>query len=125
MREPDPPVLDEGTLAELAASVGGDASFVVELVETYLGDAPQQIAEIQAAAAANDAAALVRPAHTLKSSSATVGALRLAGRSRRLEVAGRSEVIDAPAARDALAGLAAEWEATSRALRTWVAGADR
>ena len=125
MGEPDPPMLDANTLAELAVSVGDDASFVVELVEAYLGDAPQLIAVMQAAGVGNDAAALVRPAHTLKSSSATVGALRLAALARQLEAAGRSEVIDDAATLETLAALPAEWEATSQALHAWVAAADR
>jgi HPt (histidine-containing phosphotransfer) domain-containing protein len=116
--EPDLPLLDDVALAELAASVGGDTAFVVDLIGTYLGDAPRQIAEIQAAAEAHDAAALVRPAHTLKSSSATVGAQRLSARARRLENAGREDALDA-AAGD-LAGLAAEWEGTLQALRGWM-----
>lgn len=110
-------LLDDAALAELTASVGGDSAFVVDLVETYLGDAPRQIAEIHAAADAHDAAALVRPAHTLKSSSATVGAHRLAARARRLETAGREDALDGAA--EDLAGLAAEWEATLQALRAW------
>ncbi len=125
MPEPEPSILDETALAELAASVGGDDAFVVELVETYLGDAPEQIAEIRAAAAANDADALVRPAHTLKSSSATVGAARLAARSRRLEMAGRSGAIEDDATLDDLRGMDAEWDAAATALRAWIDGAAR
>ena len=117
MPEPELPLLDDGALAELAASVGGDSAFVLDLIDTYLGDAPRQIAEIQAAADAHDAASLIRPAHTLKSSSATVGAQRLAARARRLEIAGREDALDGAA--DDLAGLAAEWEATLQALRAW------
>ncbi len=117
MPEPELPLLDDVALAELAASVGGDSAFVVDLIDTYLGDAPRQIAEIQAAADAHDAASVVRPAHTLKSSSATVGAQRLAARARRLEAAGREDALDGAA--DDLAGLAVEWEATLQALRAW------
>ncbi len=118
MPEPEPPLFDDVALADLAASVGGDGAFVVDLVDTYLGDAPRQIAEIQAAAEAHDAATMVRPAHTLKSSSATVGAQRLAARARRLEIAGREDALDGAA--DDLAGLAAEWEATLQALHAWM-----
>lgn len=119
MPEPELPLLDDAALAELAASVGGDNAFVVDLIDTYLGDAPRQIAEIQGAAEAHDAAALVRPAHTLKSSSATVGAQRLAARARRLEIAGREDALDGAA--DDLAGLDGEWQATEAALREWTA----
>ncbi len=120
MQEPDLPLLDEAALAELAASVGGDMAFVTELVEAYLGDAPTQVAQIHAGADAGDAASVVRPAHTLKSSSATVGAQRLAATARRLELASRNEEL--AGAIDALEGLDAEWQATEAALRAWMAG---
>jgi HPt (histidine-containing phosphotransfer) domain-containing protein len=119
VREPEHPLLDEATLRELAASVGGDMAFVTELVEAYLVDAPQQIEQIRRAADTGDAASMVRPAHTLKSSSATVGALRLASRARRLELATRENDLDR--ARDDLAGLDEEWQATDAALRQWTA----
>ena len=121
MHEPEQPLLDEAILGELAASVGGDLAFVIELIEAYLGDAPQQIEQIQAAAKARDAASMVRPAHTLKSSSATVGALRLAARARRLELASRADELDG--AGDDLDGLGGEWQATDAALREWTATA--
>jgi HPt (histidine-containing phosphotransfer) domain-containing protein len=121
VHEPDPqllPVLDDVALTELSASVQGDRSFVVELIDAYLADGPAHVDAIEAAVAADDAVALVRPAHTLKSSSATVGASRLAARSRGLEKAGRTGVIG-PEARDSAGWIRAEWEAAATALRTW------
>ena len=114
-------MLDEAVLAELSASVGGDRAFVLELVHAYLADGPAQVEAIEAAVAAEDAAALVRPAHTLKSSSATVGAQRLAAASRELEMAGRSGSVGLVSA----AQLRAEWEAAVAALDAWVAGGER
>lgn len=121
MNESDLPILDEATLVELRASVDGDTAFVVELIETYLADSPLQIAEIDAAAAADDAGSLVRPAHTLKSSSATVGAQRLAARSRHLEEAGRSGSVDDAATRGDIAELHTDWKAAAEALHHWIA----
>jgi histidine phosphotransfer protein HptB len=118
--EPDLPILDDSTLAELLASVDGDTEFVVQLIETYLADAPQQLSAIDAAAAAANAVNLVRPAHTLKSSSATVGALRLAALSRRLEMAGRSGSLEDGTVRADLEALPGEWAATAEALGRWV-----
>ena len=108
MPDPDqgqPPVLDEATLAELSASVEGDRAFVVELINAYLADGGAQVDAIEAAVAADDAEALVRPAHTLKSSSATVGALRLAAASRELEMAGRSGSLGSDSAATLAVGL--------------------
>ena len=119
MPDPDagqPPVLDEAVLAELSASVEGDRAFVVELVNAYLADGPEMVDEIDGAVAAGDPAALVRPAHTLKSSSATVGALRLAAASRELEMAGRSGSVASAVT------LRSDWDAAAAALEEWVAG---
>ena len=125
MPEPDLPILDEATLAEVRASVDGDSAFVVELIEAYLADGTAHLAAIDAAMSAVDAEALVRPAHTLKSSSATVGAQRLSSRARALEQAARSGSIDDDATRAEADGLAGDWAATADALRAWAAEADR
>jgi HPt (histidine-containing phosphotransfer) domain-containing protein len=115
------PILDEAVLAELKATTGNDQAFVRELVDSYLAEAPAQIEDIAAAISGSDAAALVRPAHTLKSSSATVGAMRLATLARRLEVTGRSGALDDGARAD-LDTLRAEWIAAAEAFQTWLAG---
>ena len=70
-------VLDIGVLDELRASVGDDEGFVRDLVETYLAEGPAHMAQVAAAAASADAEAIVRPAHTLKSSSAALGLTRM------------------------------------------------
>ena len=123
--EPDLPILDEATLSEVRESVEGDTAFVGELITAYLADGTAHLTAIEAAVAAGDAAALVRPAHTLKSSSATVGAMRLSARARRLEEAGRSGSIDDEATRTDAGALAADWQATSDALRAWASEAGR
>jgi HPt (histidine-containing phosphotransfer) domain-containing protein len=122
MEERELPVLDEGVLDELAESVGGDRDFVVELIDTYLTDAAQHVAEVEAAIGGSDATGLVRPAHTLKSSSATLGAARLAATARRLEMAGRAEALG-DGVRDELAQLRDDWAAAETALRSWRDGA--
>ena len=87
----DAPVLDHAVLDELRASIGDDDAFMVELVETYVSEGETNIAGLLAAAAAQDCAAIVRPAHTLKSTSASLGALRLSAICRAIEEAGRQE----------------------------------
>jgi HPt (histidine-containing phosphotransfer) domain-containing protein len=119
VQEPEQPLLDKAALDDLTSSVGGDSAFVTELIEAYLGDAPAQIAQIHAGVEAGDPASVVRPAHTLKSSSATVGAQRLAATARRLELASRNDEL--AGATDALDSLDAEWQATEVALRAWMA----
>ena len=119
MPEPDAPVLDEQILAELMASTGDDIGFVRELIETYLADTPTQFEAMTVAVEAEDPAALVRPAHTLKSSSATVGATRLSSLARDLEMAGRSGSLHATAHTD-LEAARAEWRAAGDALSAYL-----
>jgi HPt (histidine-containing phosphotransfer) domain-containing protein len=99
-------VLDRATLDGLFDSIGGDPEFLAELIDTYVGDAPVQLEALRAALATGAEADLVRPAHTMKSSSASLGALDLADRCRQLEAsakAGQSE-----GATEAVEAIAAE-----------------
>jgi HPt (histidine-containing phosphotransfer) domain-containing protein len=109
--------IDAATVARLLDSVGGDASFVDELVDAYLGDAPVHLTAIGTAIAAGSAEELVRPAHTLKSSSATVGALGLSAVSRELELNARAGSLDGAAERHAAA--TAEYTRVTDALAAW------
>jgi len=67
--------------------------FVDELVDTYLEDGQQQIVALRDAVATADTAALVRPAHSLKSNSLNVGAMTLGGLCRELEEIARSGAV--------------------------------
>ncbi len=109
------PLVDLDVVAELRDSTGGDTDFVRELVETYVGEAAGHLAALDAAIAAGDAAALVRPAHTLKSSSASVGAMRLAALSRTIEETSRGGALEGQA--DRVAEARATWDQTLAALR--------
>ena len=91
--------LDPAALAHLLEIAGGDLEFVDELIDTYLDDAAGQLDAMRAAAAAGDAAAMVRPAHSLKSTSANVGAVGLVELCRSLEADGRSGTVADAAAR--------------------------
>jgi HPt (histidine-containing phosphotransfer) domain-containing protein len=119
MPDADLPVLDEQVLRGVMMATGDDIGFVRELVETYLADTPAQFDAMTAAVEADDAAALVRPAHTLKSSSATVGAMRLSSVARELEMAGRAGTLD-PAVRGTLDAARAESQAAADAIRAWL-----
>jgi two-component system, sensor histidine kinase and response regulator len=80
-----PEVLDQSALARLLEMVGGDPDFVDELVDTFLGDAPQQLAELRTAVATGTAADAVRPAHTLKGTAGAIGARTVEATSRAIE----------------------------------------
>ena len=67
-------MLDELVLAELREIMGDD---YLRLLQTYLESAPRLIADAHSAIANGDQKALLLSAHSLKSSSANVGANRL------------------------------------------------
>ena len=88
--------LDPAALDRLLEITGDDVAFVDELIDTYLEDALVQLAAMDDAAATGDAAALVRPAHSLKSNSDNVGAVALTVLCRALETDARAgDVADA------------------------------
>lgn len=103
----DLPILDLAVVAELRDSVGGDQEFVKELVAAYLAESPGYLDALAIAATAGDAAAMVRPAHTVKSSSAALGAIRLAAICKQVEFAAREGRVD-QAGMDAARSLWAE-----------------
>ncbi len=112
---PDAPVvLDRETLANLLEVTGGDAAFLAEMIDAYFADAPPLLDAMAAAAAEGVAAALRRAAHSLKSTSATLGALALAARCRAVEAeAGAGRLADADAN---VAAAAAAYTAVRQAL---------
>lgn len=90
--------VDAGALDRLLEMTGGDPEFLAELIDTFLEDGAGQLEALRAAVASGDAEAAVRPAHSLKSNSASMGAERLADLSRSLEADARAGAIaDGPA----------------------------
>lgn len=85
----DPDVLNPGALASLEEMTGGDAEFMTELIDTWFSDATGQIAIIEQALVACDADSLRRAAHSLKSTSQSLGAGRLAGACAEIEALAR------------------------------------
>ncbi len=83
-------IVDPAAFAHLVEITGNDLEFIDELIETYVEDAVVQLEVMRGAAAAADPEAMVRPAHSLKSSSANVGAMALAEACRSLEADGRA-----------------------------------
>jgi HPt (histidine-containing phosphotransfer) domain-containing protein len=84
MRSADPPVLpaflapviDPVTLNDLYTVAGEDAMTLwLDLVHCYLADSPDLVQMLQTALEGEDRATMRHIAHTLKSSSASIGAL--------------------------------------------------
>jgi signal transduction histidine kinase/CheY-like chemotaxis protein/HPt (histidine-containing phosphotransfer) domain-containing protein len=67
-----------------------------DLVRVYLEDSPKALSILERAAAANDLDGLIAPAHSLKSTSANLGALMLADMAKRIEHGARSGTIGEP-----------------------------
>ncbi len=76
------PLVDDARLAELREDWGDLLDQLVDLVEQTT---PESVADLRAAVAAGDPAALGRAAHRLKGSCQNVGATRLALACRALE----------------------------------------
>lgn len=73
---------------EWADDYGED--FLIELIDVFLDEVPSQLAELRRAADGQDANGVSHGAHSLKSSSANLGAMTLSAMAQQLEVAGRN-----------------------------------
>ena len=106
-------VIDQTVYAELQETAG--AEFAVELVNTFLEEAPGMLTELRNARAQGDAELFRRSAHSLKSNANTFGASWLAAMARELELAGLNS--DPARDVDALAALDAEYARAATALK--------
>ncbi|MGL5084105.1 MAG: response regulator [Microcoleaceae cyanobacterium] len=87
---PEVPAIDTQVLHSLREYDDEDEPFVNILIETYLNEAPKHLAAIERAIAAQSAKALREAAHTLKSSSAQLGAIQFSEFCKELEQMGRA-----------------------------------
>ena len=85
--DPDPSRASERVAMAKLAHMGGEA-LVRELATIYLEDMPSRFVAMHDAIVRRDALALVKAAHSLKSSSAQLGAQELATACDRVEAAG-------------------------------------
>jgi signal transduction histidine kinase/CheY-like chemotaxis protein/HPt (histidine-containing phosphotransfer) domain-containing protein len=94
---PAPPAdtLDVAALRDLEEIMGDE---VLTLVDAYLRDGDTRLRDMRAAADRGDSAEVGRLAHSLKSSSANLGATPLAQRARSVEEAARRGTLADPAA---------------------------
>jgi HPt (histidine-containing phosphotransfer) domain-containing protein len=93
---PNPPTIDPDAIANLRELNPGDnGEFLREIVGIYIEDTPKRLADLRAALAAGDVASFTRAAHTIKGSSANVGAQVLKGIAERLEIVSRKDGLGA------------------------------
>lgn len=81
--------IDPAALAEICQMVGDDSyELLVEMIDGYFQEAPPLLQSILRAVHEGDAAGLETAAHTLKSLSTTLGAIRLGQMCQHLETLG-------------------------------------
>jgi len=101
MQNPLPPdTLDAATLVDLEDIMGDE---LVTLVDAYLRDGETRMRNMREAADRGDSIEVGKLAHSLKSSSANLGAIPLANRARQVEEAARNGTLANPA--DSVAAL--------------------
>jgi signal transduction histidine kinase/CheY-like chemotaxis protein len=105
-------VIDTEVIDELRLALGGE---VEQLISMFLDDTPMLIARLEAAALAPDMDMLREVAHSLKSSSANLGAMALSSAAKRVELGVRTGTLDRPAV--AVAMVSSEFTRASEALR--------
>jgi signal transduction histidine kinase/DNA-binding response OmpR family regulator/HPt (histidine-containing phosphotransfer) domain-containing protein len=106
------PVLAPEVLEELEAVMGGE---YLGLIKLFLEDAPKQLQQLEQAAAENNIHGMIAPAHTLKSSSANLGALALSAIAKRIEIGARGNALNRPTV--AVVMLEAEYKKAQQALQ--------
>jgi CheY-like chemotaxis protein/HPt (histidine-containing phosphotransfer) domain-containing protein len=94
MQNPPPPdTLDATTLVDLEDIMGDE---LVTLVDAYLRDGETRMRNMREAADRGDGTEVGKLAHSLKSSSANLGAMPLANRARQVEEAARNGTLASP-----------------------------
>lgn len=84
------PVIDPEAIKNLRELSPGDDDFLIEIIDIFLDDTPKRIAELESAHASQDIEVFGRAAHSIKGSSANLGALSLRGVAEKLEHHARS-----------------------------------
>ncbi|MBW4682444.1 MAG: PAS domain S-box protein [Microcoleus vaginatus WJT46-NPBG5] len=110
------PAIDSKALNELRQMLGEDSAEMLTIViDSYLTDAVDLLQALRRAVEQEDATALNLPAHTLKSTSATLGAMVLAQLCKQLETMARTGMMAEAAA--IVSQVEAEYERVKQALQ--------
>lgn len=106
--------LDPTVLDELYEVIGSSTQAIID---AFLHDTPIAVQQLQAAAQEDDQEQLRALAHSLKSSSANVGAMALSSAARRIELEARNGTLQMPVV--AAARVVAEFARARMALAGW------
>ena len=89
------PVLQPNALDAIVEMIGlDDPEVIVDLLDTFLTDSQRQVEEMHQTLASGDFKTLHRAAHSMKSSSATFGALALSKLCQQLEQSAKEQCAD-------------------------------
>jgi signal transduction histidine kinase/CheY-like chemotaxis protein len=113
-----PPIVDMPTFENLKKEMGAD--FIQELVAAYCEETPRLIISLQQALVNQDAEAFRRAAHSIKSTSVSLGALRSGNLAKELEMLGKAGQLGTAAA--AVEHLAAETLQVQQTLKEFCNG---
>ncbi|HZW02548.1 MAG TPA: response regulator, partial [Anaerolineaceae bacterium] len=105
--------VDERVLQEMQADLG---DVVQEIIDSYLNETPRLLTELRRAVMDNNPALILLQSHSIKSSSAAVGAIRLSELAGGIEQASRQ---GKEVATTGVQELAAEYERVEAALKVW------
>jgi HPt (histidine-containing phosphotransfer) domain-containing protein len=114
-------MLDTDATTALLELVGDDPEALAEIVDAFVEEGPQRLAELRDGIARGDATLIGRAAHTLKANARTFGATQLALLGEEIETAARSG--DLTPASACIDQLEEEWRAVQPALGALRAGA--
>jgi HPt (histidine-containing phosphotransfer) domain-containing protein len=109
------PAIDRTVLDDLASTT--DREFVIELIDTFLEDAPQLLDSLNTALGAGDAEGFRRAAHSLKSNGASLGAMSFSASSKELEMMGKAG--DLQGAEGMVENLQSEFTVVMQALKEY------
>ncbi|MDD4163140.1 MAG: Hpt domain-containing protein [Methanothrix sp.] len=108
-------VIDRSVLASLRElQEEGDPDIIAEVGGLFIKHSPEKVNAIMQSAERGDAKGLQLAAHSLKSSSAYVGAMRLSALAKELEMMGRSNSLEG--AKEKAQRLKAEFDKVMTAL---------
>lgn len=103
------------TIDKTVLDVLGDITFIIQLIEAYLSTTPDVLSDLQRAVGMRDSKEVTRTAHSLKSSSAQMGALVLSDLCFKLEQLGNRESLTGLT--DLVTEMEAEFLRTTEALK--------
>jgi HPt (histidine-containing phosphotransfer) domain-containing protein len=112
-------ILDQETIDTLIGMTGED--FIQELVEAYIEDSPQLFTHMRSSLMNEDPEGFRRSAHSLKTSSASLGALDFSEHARELEMLGKNNNLSGAGAR--IDALEVEYQEVEKALKELAYGA--